>query len=196
MGGSNGALVNPTGRRAWTWTRGIRRSFGGEVGGRYGFGHPPDHADYFRQEWETTGENYNYGLSAAGPEAPDPRLYGDGYDITVDSGNPQQQQQHQRQQDSTPPATSTSTTLSSPAPGAAPASITPLQLFIARDVQLGKSECGDTVAVDSEVLCVVALWAVLILERLPVLQAHFGVPRGNLDRTVARSGTLIRERVQ
>ena len=61
-----------------------------------------------------------------------------------------QQQQHQRQQDSTPLATSTSATLSSPDPGAAPASGAPLQLFIARDVQVGKSECDDTVAVDSE----------------------------------------------
>ena len=71
----------------------------------------------------------------------------------MDSGNQQQQQQQQQQQhqqDSTPPATSTSATLSSPDPGAAPASGAPLQLFIARDVRVGKSECGNTVAVDSE----------------------------------------------
>ena len=28
---------------------GYERSFGGEVGGRYGSGHPPDHGDYFQQ---------------------------------------------------------------------------------------------------------------------------------------------------
>ena len=48
------------------------RSFGesayGDFGGRYGFGHPPDDGDYFRQERETTGDNYNYGLSAGGPK--------------------------------------------------------------------------------------------------------------------------------
>ena len=62
----------------------------------------------------------------------------------------QQQQQHQQQQKGTPPATSTSATatLSSPAPGTAQASRTPLQLFIARSVRIGKSETGDSVAVD------------------------------------------------
>ena len=109
---------------------GYERSFGGEVGGRYGSGHPPDHGDYFqqprpgerpygddggrysfghppydggsfKQERETTGENYNYGLSAAWPEAPDPRLYGVGCDIPADSRTPQQQQQHQHQQNAT-----------------------------------------------------------------------------------------------
>ena len=133
---------------------GYERSFGGEVGGRYGSGHPPDHGDYFQQERETTGENYNYGLSAAGPEAPDPRLYGVGYDIPVDSGNQQQQQQqqqqHQHQQDRTPPATSTSAATPSPAPGAAPANGAPPQLFIARSVHVGKSESGDSVAVDRD----------------------------------------------
>ena len=57
---------------------------------------------------------------------------------------------HQHQQDGTPPATSTSATLSSPAPGAAPANGAPLQLFIARSVQIGKSESGDSVAVDRD----------------------------------------------
>ena len=38
----------------------------------------------------------------------------------------------------------------SPAPGAAPANGAPLQLFIARSVQVGKSESGDSVAVDRD----------------------------------------------
>ena len=66
---------------------GYERSFGespdGDVGGRYGFGNPPDDRGYFRQQRETTGNNYNYGVSAAGPDALHPRLYGDGYDIPV-----------------------------------------------------------------------------------------------------------------
>ena len=74
---------------------------------------------------------------------------------TAELGTPeqkQQHQQHQEQQEGTPPATSTSATatLSSPAPGAAPASGAPLQLFIARSVQIGKSESGDSVAVDRD----------------------------------------------
>ena len=31
----------------------------GEVGGKYGFGHPPDGRTYFRQQQETTGNNYS-----------------------------------------------------------------------------------------------------------------------------------------
>ena len=45
---------------------------------------------------------------------------------------------------------STSAAIPFPAPGAAPANGAPLQLFIARSVQVGKSESGDSVAVDRE----------------------------------------------
>ena len=45
------------------------------------------------------------------------------------------------------------------------------------------------------VWCVVALWAVFILSWLHVLQAHFVVPRGNLDQMVARNGMLIQGQV-
>ena len=74
---------------------------------------------------------------------------------TAELGTPEQQQQHrqhQEQQEGTPPATSISATatLSSPAPGAAQASGAPLQLFIARSVKIGKSESGDSVAVDRD----------------------------------------------
>ena len=41
---------------------GYERIFGespyGDVGGRYGFGHPPDDWGYFRQQRETTGDNF------------------------------------------------------------------------------------------------------------------------------------------
>ena len=114
-----------------TYERSLGESPYGDVGGRYGFGHPPDDGGYYQQQRETTGENSNYGLSAAGPDAFQPRPYGDGYDIPVGSGTPQQHQ-HQHQQDGTPPATSTSAATPSPAPGAAPANGAPLQLFIAR----------------------------------------------------------------
>ena len=81
------------------------KSFGespyGEVGGRYGFGHPPYGRAYLRQQQETTRNNYNCGISVAGPDALHPPLYGDGYDIPVDSATPQQQQQHQHQQNAT-----------------------------------------------------------------------------------------------
>ena len=66
---------------------GYERSFGespdGDFGGRYGFGNPPDDRAYFRQQRETTGNNFNYGLSAAGPDDLHPRLYGDGYDLSL-----------------------------------------------------------------------------------------------------------------
>ena len=155
---ATGQWSPPPAEDAYEYEYGVaayERSFGespyGDVGGRYSFGHPPYDGGSFQQQRETTGgENSSYGLSATGSEAFQPQLYGDGYGIPADSGTPQQQQQHQHQQDGTPPATSTSATLSSPAPGAAPANGAPLQLFIARSVQIGKSESGDSVAVDRD----------------------------------------------
>ena len=47
-------------------------------------------------------------------------------------------------------STSATATLSSPASGAAQASGAPLQLFIARNVKIGKSESGDSVSVDRD----------------------------------------------
>ena len=76
---------------------GYERSFGegsyGDVAGRYDYCNHHDDRAYFRPQQETTGNNYNYGLSVAGPDALNPPLYGDGHGIPVDSGTPQQQQQ-------------------------------------------------------------------------------------------------------
>ena len=129
------------------------RSFGespyGDVGGRYGFGHPPDDGGYFQQQRETTGENSNHGLSVAEPDAFQPRLYGDGYDIPVDSGTPQQQQQHQHQQDGTPPATPTSPAILLRLSEQLQRTVLPCSSS-SRSVQVVKSESGDTVAVDRD----------------------------------------------
>ena len=90
----------------------------------------PRHAFAADYPYENEYMGYSGWGAAAGHWSPPP---------TAESGTPEQQQQLQQQQEGTPPATSTSATatLSSPASGAAQASGAPLQLFIARSVEIG-----------------------------------------------------------
>ena len=116
---------------------------------------------------------------------------------TAESETLEQQQQLQQQQRGTPPATSTSATatLSSPAPGAAQASGTPLQLFIARSVKIGKSESGDSVAVDRDGVVRGSVVGRVEPALITRVASSFGVPRGNIGCMVARNGVRTQEQV-
>ena len=60
-------------------------------------------------------------------------------------------------------------------------------------MKLGKSESGDSVSVDRDDGSVVGRVESVLITR--VLLAPFGVPRGNLGRTVARNGMRTQEQV-
>ena len=132
------------------------------------FSNVPRHAFATDYPYENEHMGYSGWGAAAGHWSPPP---------TAESGTPEQQQQHQQQQEGTPPATSTSATatLSSPAPGAAQASGAPLQLFIARGVKIGKSESGDSVAVNRDGVVrgsVVARVESALITRVAITEIH------------------------